>query len=31
MIKIFDAMREKKDQQIKKLAAKDHCTFTIVV
>lgn len=31
MIQVFDALREKKQQQIKKLTEKDHCTFTIIV
>lgn len=31
MIQVFDALREKKQQQIKKLTAKKQCTFTIVV
>lgn len=31
MIQVFDALREKKQQQIKKLSEKKQCTFTIVV
>lgn len=31
MIQVFDALREKKQQQIKKLADKEKCTFTVVV
>ena len=31
MIQVFDALREKKQQQIKKLTEKNECTFTIVV
>lgn len=31
MIQTFDALREKKQLQIKKLAEKKQCTFTIVV
>lgn len=31
MIQVFDALREKKQQQMKKLAEKDRCTFTIVL
>jgi len=31
MIQVFDALREKKQQQIKKLTEKEQCTFTIVV
>ncbi len=31
MIQVFDSLREKKQQQIKKLAEKKQCTFTIVV
>lgn len=31
MIQVFDALREKKQQQIKKLTEKKECTFTIVV
>lgn len=31
MIQVFDALRDKKQQQIKKLSEKKQCTFTIVV
>ena len=31
MIQVFDDLREKKQQQIKKLSEKKECTFTIVV
>lgn len=31
MIQVFDALREKKQKQIKKLTEKKECTFTIVV
>lgn len=31
MIQVFDALREKKQQQIKKLNEKDECTFTVIV
>ncbi len=31
MIQVFDALREKKQQQIKKLSEKKQGTFTIVV
>ena len=31
MIQVFDAMREKKQQQLKKLAEKKHAAITIVV
>ncbi len=31
MIQVFDSLREKKQQQMKKLAKKKQCTFTIVV
>lgn len=31
MIQVFDALREKKEQQIKKLSEKKHGTFTIEV
>ena len=31
MIQVFDAMREKKQQQLKMLAEKKHATVTIVV
>lgn len=31
MSQLFDSLREKKQQQIKKLAEKKHCTFTITV
>ncbi len=31
MIQVFDALREKKQQQIKKLTEKKECTFTINV
>lgn len=31
MIQVFDALREKKEQQIKKLTDKNQCTFTIIV
>lgn len=31
MVQVFDALREKKQQQMKKLAEKKECTFTIVV
>ncbi len=31
MIQVFDALREKKQQQIKKLIEKDECTITVVV
>jgi len=31
MIQVFEALREKKQQQIKKLTEKEQCTFTIVV
>ena len=31
MIQVFDAMREKKQQQLKMLAEKEHATVTIVV
>lgn len=31
MIQVFDSLREKKQQQMKKLAEKKQCTFTIVV
>lgn len=31
MIQVFDALREKKQQQIKKLNDKQECTFTITV
>lgn len=31
LIKVFDALREKKQQQMKKLAEKKQCTFTVIV
>lgn len=31
MIQVFDALREKKKRQVKKLTEKKQCTFTIVV
>ncbi len=31
MIQVFESLREKKQQQTKKLAEKEQCTFTIVV
>lgn len=31
MIQVFDALREKKQQQIKKLAGKEQGTFRIIV
>ncbi len=31
MIQVFKALREKKQQQIKKLSEKKECTFTIIV
>lgn len=31
MIQAFDALREKKQQQMKKLADKKSCTFTIMI
>ncbi len=31
MVQVFDALREKKQQQIKKLTEKEHGTFTIEV
>lgn len=31
MVQVFESLREKKEQQAKKLAAKKQCTFTIVV
>ena len=31
MIQVFDTLREKKEQQIKKLSEKKNCTFTIEV
>lgn len=31
LIQVFDALREKKQQQIKKLSDKKECTFTIKV
>ena len=31
MIQVFDALREKKQQQIKKLTAKKQCTFIVIV
>ena len=31
MIQVFEALREKKQQQVKKLADKKECTFTILV
>ena len=31
MIQAFEALREKKQQQTKKLAEKKQCTFTILV
>ena len=31
MIQVFDALREKKQQQIKKLTEKQQGTFTIIV
>ena len=31
MIQVFDALREKKEQQIKKLSEKEHGIFTINV
>lgn len=31
MIQAFDALREKKQQQMKKLADKKNCTFTITI
>ncbi len=30
-LQIFDALRKKKQQQIKKFSKKDHGTFTIVI
>ena len=31
MIQVFDALREKKQQQIKKLSENKQCTFTVIV
>lgn len=31
MIQVFNALREKKQQQLKKLSAKTQCTFTVTV
>lgn len=31
MIQIFEALRQKKEQQVRKLAEKEQCTFTIIV
>lgn len=31
MIQFFDALREKKQQQMKKLSEKKQCTFTVLV
>lgn len=31
MVQVFTALRDKKQQQIKKLTAKKQCTFTIEV
>lgn len=31
VIKMFDALREKKQKQIKKLVESKQCTFTVVV
>ena len=31
MIQVFESLREKKRQQMKKLAEKEQCTFTINV
>lgn len=31
MIQVFDALKQKKEQQAKKLAEKEACTFTIIV
>lgn len=31
MIQVFDALREKKQQQIKNLSEKKECTFTVNV
>lgn len=31
IIKVFDSLKEKKQQQIKKLAEKKQCTFTVTV
>lgn len=31
MIQVFETMREKKRQQIKKLKETDECTFTVIV
>ena len=31
MIQVFDALKEKKQEQIKKLTERKQCTFTILV
>ncbi len=31
VIRIFDSLKEKKEQQIKRLSQKPQCTFTITV